>query len=312
MNKLTPAQTTWIERHISIDYVSDIAGDAGFRRYYRIHSAKQSYVFVDAALEPLIFQAYIQQTRHLSAYKLPIPRVIAVEDQASWALLEDFGHTLLIDHPQRERFYPEAMDHLITLHACPIQSYGRFKVLDAVLIDEEFQGFRQWYLRDVRKRTLNLQEQRALNSCLEGIKKVVLSQPFILMHRDYHSRNLLCIGDKLGIIDFQDAMAGPITYDLASLLRDCYLPWPKDFSENMALYYKRNSPVLTQVSDAAFLRWFDFTSIQRHLKALFTFARKALRDHQPMYLDHVPRTWAYIREVSQPYPELDFLRTLEK
>jgi len=307
MKNLTPSQKTWIEHHCSIEHISDIAGDAGFRHYYRIHSSNKSYIFVDASLEPPIFQAYIQQTQHLSAYDLPIPALIAVEEKKSWALLEDFGETLLIDHPERERFYPQAMDHLITFHACPIQAYGRFKALDTDLMDEEFRGFQQWYLQDLTKRFFDSQEQQAFNACLDIIKEAVREQPVVFMHRDYHSRNLLCINDKLGIIDFQDAMAGPITYDLVSLLRDCYIHWPTEFSEKMALYYKNKSPLLTQVSDEQFLRWFDLTSIQRHLKALFTFARKALRDHQPEYLAHAPRTWCYIQQVSEKYPELDFI-----
>lgn len=310
MKNLTLAQQIWIEHHCPIQRISDIAGDAGFRRYYRIHSMEKCYVFVDASQEPVIFQAYLQQTQHLSAYGLPIPEIIAMEERESWGLLEDFGEMLLIDHPERECFYPQAMEHLITFHGCPIRAYGRCKALDGALIDEEFQGFQAWYLRGLMKRIFSREEQQAFDACLTILRETMLAQPVVLIHRDYHSRNLLCRGDQLGIIDFQDAMAGPITYDLASLLRDCYIQWPREYSEKMALHYKENSPLLTHVSDEQFLRWFDFAGIQRHFKAMFTFARKALRDHQSAYLAHLPRTWAYIQEVSEKYPELTFIYRL--
>jgi aminoglycoside/choline kinase family phosphotransferase len=305
-------QHFWITQHVpDITHVSDIPGDAGLRHYYRIHTPHKTYIFVDAALEPPIFQAYLQQSKHLMDYALPIPELIAIEETASWAILSDFGDELLIHHPSKA-YYRQAMDHLITLHNCPIKAFGRYKALDAALIDEEFSGFQTWYMRDLIQLTLSSEEQALFKQCLAFIKNVVLEQPTVFMHRDYHSRNLLCVGDQLGIIDFQDAMAGPITYDLASLLRDCYITWPSDFSEAIALYYKQKSPLLINVSDEQFLYWFDITGIQRHLKALFTFSRKSLRDQQHQYLDHVPRTIDYIHDISGKYPELRFLHQLSK
>ena len=129
------------------------------------------------------------------------------------------------------------------------------------------------------------------------------------MHRDYHSKNLLRKSDgSIGIIDYQDAMAGPMTYDIASLLRDCYVDWPEENVKFWALYYKKQAQkfglLQEEISDATFLTWFDWTSIQRHLKALFTFSRKYLRDNNDNYLQFIPRTLRYLEEVSCRYKKL--------
>jgi N-acetylmuramate 1-kinase len=158
--------------------------------------------------------------------------------------------------------------------------------------------------------------EKSLDACYELLVESAVTQPQVFMHRDYHSANLMVLPEgKVGILDFQDAFIGPVTYDLVSLLRDCYIDWPRERVRSWALFYLQtlhDKGLLSHVDDQEFLRWFDLMGMQRHLKALLTFARKHVRDHQSHYLDHIPRTLGYLLNVSQHYPEFtrlhDYLR----
>ena len=143
-----------------------------------------------------------------------------------------------------------------------------------------------------------------------------LLQPQVFVHRDYHSRNLMRTEqNNPGIIDFQDAVIGPVTYDLVSLLRDCYIAWPRERVETWALDYLHrvaDAGIIPHKSDDVYLRWFDWMGVQRHLKAVGIFARLYLRDGKSGYLDDIPRTLDYVREVAAHYPELQSLHALLK
>lgn len=312
---LTFQQQHWINQHVPVINYDALCGDAGFRRYFRLHTPDQSLIFVDASEEPAIYQAFIKQTLHLSETNLPIPKLFAQNDELSWAILEDFGDDLLwnvfqasSDLKLADSFYKEAIDQLIILHQHPIKAYGRFTILDEKVICEELHGWREWCLEGLFQQTASPE----LMSCFQWIADIVTQQPYVFMHRDFHSKNLLIKKDgRVGIIDHQDAMAGPITYDIASLLRDCYFDWPEEKVIEWALYYKQqaqaNNLLDKRVSDVAFLIWFDWTSIQRHLKALYTFSRKSLRDHNDNYVQFIPRTLNYLETISSRYQELNAL-----
>jgi aminoglycoside/choline kinase family phosphotransferase len=153
-----------------------------------------------------------------------------------------------------------------------------------------------------------------MESIYEDLIAVVLQQPRVFVHRDYHSRNLMvCPENNPGIIDFQDAVIGPITYDLVSLLRDCYIAWPRGRVESWALSYRDQAVaagLMNDASDEQFLRWFDLMGVQRHLKAIGIFARLNHRDGKPGYLNDIPRTLAYVQEVSSRHPETEELHAL--
>ncbi len=312
---LTSQQQHWINQHFITTGYDALCGDAGFRRYFRLHLPDQTLIFMDASEEPAIYNAFIQQTSHLSSSDLPIPKLLAQDDEQSWAILEDFGDDLLWNLFQSSpdlvlanKFYQEAIDQLIILHRYPVKAYGRFSILDERVILEECHGWREWCLEGLFHQTASPE----LLNCFQLIADVVTQQPYGFMHRDFHSKNLLRKKDgRIGIIDHQDAMAGPITYDIASLLRDCYVDWPEENVTQWALYYKQqaqeNGLLGKAVSDEAFLIWFDWTSIQRHLKALFTFSRKSLRDHNDNYLQFIPRTLYYLENTSLRYKDLDAL-----
>lgn len=310
---LSPQQQCWITQHIPLTRYDALCGDAGFRRYYRLHAPDQTVIFMDASAEPAIYKAFIQQTSHLNATSLPIPRLLAQEDEKAWAILEDFGDDLLWSMFQSSQntlnladaFYREAIDHLMVLHQHPIQAYGRYTILDTAVIMEELHGWQEWCLQGLFQQTASDE----LLACYSLVADKVTEQPYVFMHRDFHSKNLLWKNNQgIGIIDHQDAMAGPMTYDIASLLRDCYIDWPHEHVITWALYYKQQAQrcglLDESVSDEVFLIWFDWTSIQRHLKALFTFSRKSLRDHNDNYLQFIPRTLDYLDNISSRYDEL--------
>lgn len=312
MKQLSPEQITWINQHYPTVKYDALAGDAGFRRYFRLHTPGQTFIFMDASEEPAIYKAFVQQTNHLNETTLPIPQLLAQHDEQSWAILEDFSDDLLwtlFQSPTAlslaDKFYKQAIDQLIILHQHPVKAYGRYTILDEKVIFEELHGWREWCLEGLFKKTASAE----LLACFNSIAEQVTQQPYVFMHRDFHSKNLLRKKDgSIGIIDYQDAMAGPITYDIASLLRDCYIDWPEDQVTRWALYYKqqaqKNGLLDKAVSDKTFLLWFDWTSIERHLKALFTFSRKSLRDGNDNYLVFIPRTLNYLASISSRYSEL--------
>lgn len=316
MQILSPKQQQWISHYFPIREHKALCGDAGFRRYFRLYTQDQSFIFMDASEEPATYHAFISQTKNLNQHAFPIPKLLAHDDDQFCAIIEDFGDDLLFELFQSteypfelaDKFYRQAIDFLIHLNQLPIKTFGRLPILDAKVMMDDFLGWQEWCLEKLFNQTASTE----LVFCYQKIIDHVLKQPYVFMHRDFHCKNLLRKSDDcLGVIDYQDAMAGPITYDLASLLRDCYIDWPEEEMIKWVLYYKQQAHqagLLDRViSDKIFLTWFDWTSIQRHLKALFTFARKSLRDHNDNYLQFIPRTLKYLEEVSARYSELNAL-----
>jgi aminoglycoside/choline kinase family phosphotransferase len=185
---------------------------------------------------------------------------------------------------------------------------------DAGFLQQELSYFQQWYLTGYLQQTLSAEEQRSLNEVSTLLIDNMLAQPQGLVHRDYHSRNLMVLDDEqVGILDFQGMVYGPITYDVVSLLRDCYQDWPSEKVEQWALSYQRlaeKNGIFEPVDVDTFLRWFDWSGLQRHLKCLGLFARLHLRDNKSQYLAAMPRVLRYVCEVSSRYPELSHLNAL--
>ena len=286
------------------------SGDASFRRYFRVHTgADTSYIAMDAPPEREDCRPYVRIARALRGLGLNAPEVIAQDLEQGFLLLTDFGDRLYLQALEEstvERLYGDALDALLRLQ----QGTRRLDWLppyDAALLRRELELFPDWYL--ARHLGLALDARRRdLEPAFACLIASALEQPRVAVHRDYHSRNLLVTPvDNPGILDFQDAVLGPVTYDLVSLLRDCYIAWPRERVEAWALRY-RDAAARAGVdigSDArTFLRWFDLMSVQRHLKASGIFARLKYRDGKSGYLEDVPRTLGYVREVVGRYPEL--------
>ena len=168
---------------------------------------------------------------------------------------------------------------------------------------DELMLCKEWFFEKYLSLTLSREAHARLNASFDFLAENAANQPLVFMHRDYHSANLMRLeNEEVGILDFQDAFIGPLTYDVVSLLRDCYIDWPEKRVIEWATYYWQKI-ALPSVSLETFLRWFDLMGIQRHLKCLLTFSRKYCRDQNAEYVQHIPRTLHYIITISERYPE---------
>jgi len=282
---------------------------AGFRRYYRVSTPKGSFVAVDAEISHESAESFIAISCALRKQGLEAPEVIEVDLEAGFFLLTDFGDATYLrnlNEVNADELYGRALRALSIMQGCQKLEGLTLPAFDSKWMLDEWSWHKEWFLNKL----LNLSpgdREASLDQAMSKIIDSAVSQAQVFMHRDYHSANLMVLPGKVGILDFQDAFIGPVTYDLASLLRDCYIDWPEAKVRKWVLFYfqlLREKNVLSQVDEQTFLRWFDLMGLQRHIKALFTFARKRVRDNDPAWLAHVPRTLAYILKASQPYPEL--------
>ncbi|MCG7898083.1 MAG: phosphotransferase [Candidatus Thiodiazotropha lotti] len=283
------------------------SGDASFRRYFRIGVGDGSYIAMDAPTDKEDTKPFIQVANAFERIGLNVPHIHAMNLEQGFLLLEDLGDVLYLDrlNPQTvDRLYGDALAALVTLQACgPSHGLPRY---DRSLLINEMELFRDWLLEAHLNLQLSQEERQLLDELFQLLAENALQQPQVCVHRDYHSRNLMVVDShNPGVIDFQDAVIGPVTYDLVSLLKDCYIEWPADQVEAWAMGYFESackSGVLTEQDESSFLGWFDLMGVQRHLKASGIFARLNRRDGKPGYLQDIPRTLGYILGVADRYP----------
>jgi len=291
------------------------SGDASFRRYFRVTAGADSYIAMDAPPEKEPIAPFVRLARAFEAVGVNTPHIHASDLEQGFLLLEDFGseHYLeRLDDASVDRLYGDALGALVTIQACgPREGLPDY---DRPLLLQEMELFREWLLGRRLGLELSADEQAMLQRTFAWLADSALEQPRVCVHRDYHSRNLMVTRrHNPGILDFQDAVLGPVTYDLVSLLRDCYIRWPRERVEAWALGYYRlalQSGVLREEHEEEFLRWFDLMGVQRQLKASGIFARLDRRDGKPGYLADIPRTLGYIQELAGGYGELQGLAQL--
>jgi len=289
-----------------------MSGDASFRRYFRVRHAHGSYVVMDAECEREKCLPYIAIADALRAKGLQTPQIIASNLTQGFLLISDFGDKLLLkelNSHNAEVLYTDALSALAVMQNCRAVSGWTIPSFTIKWVQQELDGFKEWFLQTHLGLVLSPATEKALAHCFDFLAEMAIDQPHVFMHRDFHSANLMVLPQKkIGILDFQDAFIGPVTYDLVSLLRDCYITWPEAFVTQLALQYRDR--LALSVGDAAFLRWFDIMGLQRHLKALCTFTRKYYRDCNDNYLQHIPRTVNYIKTIGDRYPECHILCAL--
>lgn len=295
-----------------------LAGDASFRRYYRLIHADHSWIVMDAPPPQENVIPFVAVATALRAWGVQTPEIVAAEPTKGFLLLTDFGDatylkTLTPDNATD--LYQTALIALARLQSCRQVPGHIIPPFTTDFMWQEWAWHKEWFLDKLLG--LNIQQQeKILDDCYASIVSAAASQPQVFMHRDFHSANLMVLPDQtVGVLDFQDAFIGPLTYDLASLLRDCYISWPEQRVQQWVAYYLNQLQAQGEFHDVTLkqlLYWFDMVSMQRHLKALLTFARKYVRDDQPQYLQHIPRTLNYLCEVSSRYPAFlalhEFLR----
>lgn len=305
----TLAMIDWLENDLllAVNHCERISGDASFRRYFRISTPEGDFMVMDAPPEKENLNAFIRIAELLTHFQVHVPAIYKKNLHDGFLLLEDFGSEHFLDslsNDTADALYQYAFDSLFTLQTkaslrnCELPRYNR------ELLQRELTIFDEWFLQNL----LDIEIPRAIwHEVCQLLVNSALEQPTICVHRDYHSRNLMILNhDSLGVIDFQDAVIGPITYDLVSLLRDCYIAWSEEQVQYwLAQYYQRLIEVqLIDCDLAQFKRWFDLMGLQRHLKAIGIFSRLYLRDDRDGYLTNIPRTLDYVTTVAANYPEL--------
>lgn len=288
-----------------------LAGDASQRRYFRLRTRAQAYIAVDSPPASQKNREFLAVRACLEAGGVRVPALLAADLEQGYLVLEDLGDSLLLDRltdDAADGWYRQALALQQRMADLPADAIA-LPAYDARLLGEELARFSEWFLAALLGLTLSDSERAALAKLDELLVANALAQPRVLVHRDFHSRNLMCMADgQLAVIDFQDAVCGPVTYDAVSLLKDCYIRWPRARVAGWALDYRdalTASGQLPALDDATFLRWFDWMGLQRHLKVLGTFARLALRDGKTDYLQDLPRVLAYVQEVFALYAGQD-------
>ncbi|MEA3374384.1 MAG: phosphotransferase [Campylobacterota bacterium] len=303
----------WLEAIGWRDYNVEIASeDASFRRYFRLQHSDKNYILMDSSLEKESLTPFLDVTGRLLASGVNAPNIIEQNLDDGFLIIEDFGsvHYLdILDESNYKDLYIKAIKTIVNMQASDARG---LPIYDKAFLRFEMELMQEWFLEKYLKLSLSDEQKKLIDETLDSIADVVLSQPQnLFVHRDYHSRNMLLTpADQLGVIDYQDAMSGALTYDLVSLLKDCYITHERSEIEKLALQF-RNLKRL-DVDDATFLRWFDFMGLQRHIKVLGVFARLYLRDGKDGYLNDLPLTLKYVLEAGERYEETRELTALLK
>lgn len=313
------ALITWVQQCLSGEpQLEALPLDASFRRYFRVFQDDQTYILMDASREKDSVARFVAVAEHFKQLAVNVPVIFHQDLEKGFLLLTDFGEVLyssVLNQTCADQLYRVALDMLVKIqHAQPTQACP-LPAFDKTAMQAELDLFSDWFLEQHMGLTLSLTEQRVLQATFDYLLTSATDQPQVCIHRDYHSRNLLWLSDDtVGVIDFQDAMWGPVTYDAVSLLRDCYVDWPQDQVTQWLFYYIQQATAAGTVPvypASQWQQWFDLMGMQRHLKAIFIFSRKYLRDHDDRYLQDIPRALKYIDSVATRYePLADFKELL--
>jgi len=309
----------WLSETINTnDYqLEPASGDASFRRYFRLKHNNETFIVMDAPPEQENCIPFIDIAERLLAVNINVPRIIEKDLQQGFLLLSDLGDKQYldalteesVDGPGVNNLYQAAMRELVLMQQQT--DTNNIPAYDDKLLLQEMELFRHWLLQEHIGLDLTVETQTMLDEVFKFLANEALSQPRVFVHRDYHSRNLMINGmggANPGVLDFQDAVEGPFTYDLVSLLKDCYVKWPaqqvRDWANNFFAEITKEYP---DIDATQFMRWFDLMGVQRYLKASGIFARLYHRDGKTGYLADIPRTLSYIVDLHDQYPELQDL-----
>ena len=312
--RLEFAQRHLAGRQLAIEVAS---ADASFRSYWRVRDQTASWIVMDAPPAQEDVRPWLDIGARLRGVGLHAPQVLASDLNRGFVLMEDLGtRTYLaeLNDASVDRLYGDALDALLRMQR--EAETGGLPVFDATRTIPEMELFGPWFLEQHLGLVPSCAQWDVIEDAFRQIAASADEQPRSFMHRDYHSRNLLIAERNTpGIIDFQGAMAGPVAYDLASLLRDCYIAWPVERVDHWVEDYRRQliAANITTADGTQFRRWFDIIGLQRHIKVLGIFCRLCYRDGKPAYLADLPRVLDYVLGVARFYLGLiDFADLLER
>jgi len=310
----------WLSRDLGLhpERIEPASSDASFRRYFRAFLPRGTLVVMDAPPDKEDVRPYLKVTQLLESVGVHVPHVHESDAERGLLLLEDLGATLYLsrlhagDDP--ERLYGDALKVLADIQVRGQAGARELQPYDREPLARELALMPEWFCKRHLQLSWSASEQQTLTEAFEFLIREALAQPAVFVHRDYHSRNLMVLAQNSpGVLDFQDALRGPIGYDLVSLLKDCYISWPRERVERWVLQYRERLQSLGGPvgSDAReFVRWFDLIGVQRHIKVLGIFARLWYRDGKAGYLRDLPLVLEYVREACARYSELAGLAQL--
>jgi N-acetylmuramate 1-kinase len=285
--------------------------DASFRRYFRVTRAADTYIVMDAPPEKENVAPFLSVAKLLLGLDLNVPVVLAKDLRRGFLLMSDLGERQYLDELKAagtvDGLYADALEALSTMQTAEPGLARELPRYDHRLLMREMELMPEWFLRAHLRLQVAGDERDMLQRLFEMLAQSALAQPGTFVHRDYHSRNLLLSErDNPGILDFQDAVWGPVTYDLVSLLKDCYIDWPAPRVRSWALQHRERllaKGFALGASESEFLRWFDMAGLQRHIKVLGIFARLYYRDGKAQYLKDLPRVLRYARDAAAQYAQ---------
>jgi aminoglycoside/choline kinase family phosphotransferase len=307
----------WLARDLKfgVERIAPASVDASFRRYFRVWRGAETFIAMDAPPDKEDLGPYLTIVRMLADIGVHVPRILEEEHTRGFLLVTDLGSRQYLDDLTMgrhvETHYADAMSALGRIQSHGAEHALKLAPYDRTALEFEMNLMPEWFCGRHLRLTLGVAERVMLTQTFDALCRVALAQPQVFVHRDYHSRNLMVFpGDNPGVLDFQDAVRGPVTYDLVSLLKDCYVEWPPERVQGWVSEYRSmmlRAGVDVGRSEAEFIRWFDLMGAQRHIKVLGIFARLFHRDGKSGYLSDLPLTLKYLRAVCPKYPELQAL-----
>ena len=304
MNKIKEWLATTTYKNYKIEIAS---ADASFRQYYRLtdglSEGNKTVLLMDSSLEKESLKPFLDVTAKLLHVEVNAPEILEQNLEDGFLIIKDFGNTHylnVLNDTNFKELYEKAIDEIIKMQKADV---SELPVYDKKFLHVEMDLMKDWYLEKQLNLTLHVEEKKMIEKTLNIISDVVLEQAQnVFVHRDFHSRNIMITQDnEIGIIDYQDAMNGAITYDLVSLLKDCYIEYPREEIEKLVLLFR--DKLTLHVEDDTFIKWFDFMGLQRHIKVLGIFSRLYLRDGKDGYLKDIPLTLKYVIETASRYEE---------
>ncbi|WP_411992817.1 aminoglycoside phosphotransferase family protein [Agarivorans sp. DSG3-1] len=302
----------WLSKtlHIVPPQLTMISGDASFRRYFRFTlKTGETAIAVDAPPSTEKNQQFVALAKALCDQGIAAPKVLAANFDDGFLCIEDLGSSMLEDQLNQDsaqQLYRQALDLIVHLQTVKRSDLTELDTFDRAFIQRELDIFAEWFAGKELCLAEGWQDSAAWDELCDSVSRAILEQPYVPMHRDFHSRNLMLHKQQMVMIDFQDMVWGPVSYDVVSLLRDCYIAWPEPLVDglNLALYQTIKANFKQDVSAEQWQRWFDLTGLQRHLKAIGIFCRLDHRDGKTAYRAAIPQTLNYVMQVSARYPEL--------
>ncbi len=291
------------KQHYTINSASD---DASFRRYFRIKHGNNSYIAMDAPPEKENSDNFVKIANLLRANKLHAPKIIKADLARGFLLLEDLGNTTFLQALNKNNhinLYKKAIDKIIKMQSIDVNSRD-LPLYNEHLLKQEMQLLIDWYL----PKNISQNHIQKLNQLFQMLSDNALNTLQVFVHRDYHSRNLMVVENELAIIDFQDAVIGPYTYDLCSLLKDAYFQLPINEVQVLLQYYYKQVNIGLEFSQ--FATQFELMGLQRHLKILGIFTRLSVRDSKHRYLQNIPLVKKYIAQIADKYTKFAILKKL--